>query len=54
MSDPPHNVMTQGKRGRSTDPSVIHLTADQIARARGYLFGRWPNLVAETVAGAIA
>jgi pregnancy-associated plasma protein-A len=50
----PHNVMTQGIRGRSTNPSVIHLTADQIARARGYLFGRWPNLVAETVAGAIA
>jgi hypothetical protein len=50
----PHNVMTQGIRGRSTNPSVIHLTADQVARARGYLFGRWPNLVAETVAGAIA
>jgi len=50
----PHNVMTQGKRGRSTDPSVIHLTADQIARARGYLFGRWPNLVADTVAAVTA
>jgi len=48
----PHNVMTQGKRGRSKDPSVIHLTAGQIARARGYLFGRWPNLVADTVAAA--
>jgi hypothetical protein len=42
------------KRGRSKDPSVIHLTADQIARARGYLFGRWPNLVADTVAAATA
>jgi len=31
---------------------VIHLTAGQIARARGYLFGRWPNLVADTVAAA--
>jgi hypothetical protein len=50
----PHNLMTQGKRGRSTDPSVIHLTADQIARARGYLFGSWPNLVADTVAAATA
>jgi len=47
MADP-HNVMTQGKRGRSKDPSVIHLTADQVARARGYLFGQWPNLVADT------
>ena len=50
----PHNVMTQGKRGRSTNPSVIHLTADQIALARGYLFGRWPNLVADTVAAVTA
>jgi hypothetical protein len=50
----PHNLMTQGKRGRSSDPSVIHLTADQIARARGYLFGRWPNLVADTVAAVTA
>jgi Pregnancy-associated plasma protein-A len=50
----PHNVMTQGKRGRSKNPSVIHLTADQIARARGYLFGRWPNLVADTVAAVTA
>jgi len=50
----PHNVMTQGQRGRSTDPSMIHLTADQIARARGYLFGRWPNLVADTVAAVTA
>jgi len=46
--------MTQGQRGRSTDPSKIHLTADQIARARSYLFGRWPNLVADTVAAVIA
>jgi hypothetical protein len=46
--------MTQGKRGRSEDPSVIHLTADQIARARGYLFGRWPNLTADTVAAGSA
>jgi len=46
--------MTQGERGRSKDPFVIHLTADQIARARGYLFGSWPNLVADTVAAAIA
>jgi hypothetical protein len=50
----PHNVMTQGQRGRSTNPSVIHLTADQIALARGYLFGRWPNLVADTVAAVTA
>jgi hypothetical protein len=33
---------------------VIHLTADQIARARDYLFGRWPNLTADTVAAATA
>ena len=50
----PHNVMTQGKRGRSEDPSVIHLTAGQIARARGYLLGRWPNLAADMVAAATA
>ena len=50
----PHNVMTQGIRGRSTNPSVIHLTADQIALARSYLFGRWPNLVADTVAAVTA
>jgi hypothetical protein len=50
----PHNVMTQEKRGRSKDPSVIHLTASQIARARSYLFGRWPNLVADTVAALTA
>jgi len=50
----PDNVMTQGERGRSKDPSVIHLTADQIARARGYLFGRWPNLVADAVVAATA
>jgi hypothetical protein len=49
-----HNLMTQGKRGRSSNPSVIHLTADQIARARGYLFGTWPNLVADVVAAVTA
>jgi hypothetical protein len=49
----PHNLMTQGKRGRSTNP-VIHLTADQVARARGYLFGSWPNLVADVVAAVTA
>ncbi len=49
----PHNVMTQGKRGRSGDPAVIHLTADQITRARSYLFGSWPELTGDTLAAVL-
>jgi hypothetical protein len=49
----PFNVMTQGARGRSKDPEQIHLTADQTARARGYLFGSWPNLVQDILAAAL-
>jgi hypothetical protein len=46
--------MTQENAAGRRIPSVIHLTADQIARACGYLFGRWPNLAADAVAAATA
>ena len=46
----PRNLMTQGSRGRTTVASEIHLTADQIERARGYLFSHRANLVADVVA----
>jgi hypothetical protein len=41
---------TRGSRGRTTVASEIHLTADQIERARGYLFSHRANLVADIVA----
>jgi hypothetical protein len=50
----PRNVMTQGSRGRITVASEIHLTADQIERARGYLFSHRANLVADVVAAVSA
>jgi hypothetical protein len=46
--------MTQGKRGRSGDPDVIHLTADQVNRARSYLFGSWPELAGDTLAAVFS
>jgi hypothetical protein len=47
------NLMTQGARGRTTVAADIHLTADQIERARDYLFSHRANLVADTVAAML-
>jgi hypothetical protein len=45
--------MTQGARGRTTVAAEIHLTADQIERARGYLFSHRANLVGDVVAAMV-
>ena len=49
----PRNLMTQGARGRTTVAAEIHLTADQIERARGYLFSHRANLVGDVVAAMV-